>query len=101
MKSLGNFPDPFIAEIAGQPEALRRAGNGAIEQTEALEAAAAPARRGRIVLSGVGSSHDACHPAVTALAASRAAPPMLLPPDHLHFPAPSPRRADVPSPVRP
>jgi Glucosamine 6-phosphate synthetase, contains amidotransferase and phosphosugar isomerase domains len=62
MKSLGNFPDPFIAEIAGQPEALRRAGNGAIEQTEALQAAAAPARRGRIVFSGMGSSYDACYP---------------------------------------
>src|SRR5207253_3025930 len=67
MKSLGNFPDPFIAEIAGQPEALRRAGNGAIEQTGTLEAAAAPAHQGRMVLSGMGSSYDACYPAVIAL----------------------------------
>jgi glucosamine--fructose-6-phosphate aminotransferase (isomerizing) len=85
MKSLGNFPDPFIAEIAGQPEALRRAGNGAIEQTEALEAAAAPARRGRIVFSGMGSSYDACYPAVTALAVAGVATLMIDAAELLHF----------------
>src|SRR2546423_15074661 len=94
MKSLGNFPDPFIAEIAGQPDALRRAGTGAIEQTGALEAAGAPARRGRVVPSGVGSSYDARHPARTALAlgggwagGARPAPPPPLPPP----PPPPPR----------
>jgi glucosamine--fructose-6-phosphate aminotransferase (isomerizing) len=85
MKSLGNFPDPFIAEIAGQPEALRRAGSGAIEQTEALRAAAAPARRGRIVFSGMGSSYDACYPAVTALAAEGVATLMIDAAELLHF----------------
>jgi glutamine---fructose-6-phosphate transaminase (isomerizing) len=95
MKSLGNFPDPFIAEIAGQPEALRRAGNGAIEQTEALEAAAAPARRGRIVLSGMGSSYDACYPAVTALAASGIATLMLDAAELLHFRLPILRDGDL------
>ncbi|TMK94956.1 MAG: SIS domain-containing protein [Actinobacteria bacterium] len=85
MKSLGNFPDPFIAEIAGQPEALRRAGNGAIEQAEALEAAVAPARRGHIVLSGMGSSYDACYPAVTTLAALGVPTLMLDAAELLHF----------------
>ena len=85
MTSLGNFPDPFIAEIAGQPEALRRAGNGAIEQAEALEAAVAPARRGHIVLSGMGSSYDACYPAVTTLAALGVPTLMLDAAELLHF----------------
>jgi glucosamine--fructose-6-phosphate aminotransferase (isomerizing) len=95
MKSLGNFPDPFIAEIAGQPEALRRAGSGAIEQTEALEAAAAPARRGRIVLSGMGSSYDACYPTVTALAAAGVAALMLDAAELLHFRLPILRGEDL------
>ena len=34
VKSLGNFPDPFSAEIAGQPEALRRAAAGLRDQRE-------------------------------------------------------------------
>ena len=95
MKSLGNFPDPFIAEIAGQPEALRRAGNGAIEQTEALRAAAAPARRGRIVFSGMGSSYDACYPAVTALAAEGVATLMIDAAELLHFRLPILREEDL------
>jgi glucosamine--fructose-6-phosphate aminotransferase (isomerizing) len=95
MKSLGNFPDPFIAEIAGQPEALRRAGNGAIEQTEALEAAAAPARRGRIVFSGMGSSYDACYPAVTALAVAGVATLMIDAAELLHFRLPILRDEDL------
>jgi glucosamine--fructose-6-phosphate aminotransferase (isomerizing) len=95
MKSLGNFPDPFIAEIAGQPEALRRAGNGATEQTEALRAAAAPARRGRIVFSGMGSSYDACYPAVTALAADGIATLMIDAAELLHFRLPILREEDL------
>jgi glucosamine--fructose-6-phosphate aminotransferase (isomerizing) len=95
MKSLGNFPDPFIAEIAGQPEALRRAGNGAIEQTEALRAAAAPARRGRIVFSGMGSSYDACYPAVTALATEGVATLMIDAAELLHFRLPILREEDL------
>ena len=41
MKSLGNFPDPFIAEISGQPEAIRRAASGLAEQIQVLEHVAA------------------------------------------------------------
>jgi len=95
MKSLGNFPDPFIAEIAGQPEALRRAGSGAIEQTDALEAAGAPAPRGRIVLSGMGSSYDACYPAVTSLAVGGVAAVMLDAAELLHFRLPILRGEDL------
>jgi glutamine---fructose-6-phosphate transaminase (isomerizing) len=70
MKSLGNFPDPFIAEISGQPEAIRRAADGLADQRSELERVAAVAREGTLVFTGMGSSYDACYPAVTGLAAA-------------------------------
>jgi glucosamine--fructose-6-phosphate aminotransferase (isomerizing) len=71
MKSLGNFPDPFIAEIAGQPDALRRAADGVGEQLPALARlldVGVVRPRPIPVLTGMGSSYDACYPAVTDLA---------------------------------
>lgn len=68
MKSLGNFPDPFIAGIAGQPDAIRRAAAGSSDQLPVLEAVAAAALDRTLVLTGMGSSYDACYPAVTLLA---------------------------------
>jgi glutamine---fructose-6-phosphate transaminase (isomerizing) len=68
MKSLGNFPDPFIAEISGQPDALRRAAAGVGDQTAVLARVADLARGKRVLFTGMGSSYDACYPAVTALA---------------------------------
>ena len=85
MKSLGKFPDPFIAEIAGQPEALRRAGAAALRQTEAIVSAAAAARRGNLVLAGMGSSYDACYPAATVLAGAGVPALMLDAAELLHF----------------
>jgi glucosamine--fructose-6-phosphate aminotransferase (isomerizing) len=85
MKSLGNFPDPFIAEIAGQPDAVRRAAAAAIDGSDLLDEAAAAVRRGRIVLSGMGSSYDACYPASTFLAAAGIAAPMHDAAELLHF----------------
>jgi glucosamine--fructose-6-phosphate aminotransferase (isomerizing) len=75
VKSLGNFPDPFIAEISGQPDALRRAAERLAPQVDAL---AACARRppGALVFGGMGSSYDVCYPATTALA--RAGTPALM-----------------------
>lgn len=70
MKSLGNFPDPFIAEISGQPDAIRRAADGLVDQLPALERPAAIGPGQRLVFTGMGSSYDACYPAVTALAAA-------------------------------
>ena len=71
MKSLGNFPDPFIEEISGQPGAIRRAAEGLVDQLPLLEALAAEAGRTRtLVFTGMGSSYDACYPAVTELAAA-------------------------------
>ncbi|MGH2636445.1 MAG: SIS domain-containing protein, partial [Actinomycetota bacterium] len=70
MKWLGKFPDPFFAEIAGQPGALRRAADSLLEARPALEAlAAATAGAEAAVLTGMGSSYDACYPAANELAA--------------------------------
>ncbi len=78
MKSLGKFPDPFLAEIAGQPNALRRAGAALVDQRDALERlreAGASART--LVFTGMGSSYDACYPAVNDLA-GRGVPSLLI-----------------------
>src|ERR1700749_4727240 len=69
MKSLGKFPDRFVAEIAEQPEALRRAGRGLVAQSgqlARLRDAVASSRS--ILFTGMGSSYDACYPIVTTLA---------------------------------
>lgn len=68
MKSLGNFPDPFIAEIAGQPDALRRAAAGLDEQASTLERLTALEPDPTLLFTGMGSSYDACYPAITELA---------------------------------
>jgi len=71
VSSLGKFPDQYAAEIAAQPEALRRAASGLMDQRaelgrirDAMNAA------GPIVFTGMGASSHSCHPAVTALAAA-------------------------------
>ena len=71
MKWLGKFPDPFLAEIAGQPEALRRAAAGLEDQRAAMIGLSeAVATAGSVVLTGMGSSFDACFPAVNELASA-------------------------------
>jgi glucosamine--fructose-6-phosphate aminotransferase (isomerizing) len=84
VKSLGNFPDPFIAEISGQPEALRRAARGLAEQVDGLSACSElPGRT--LVFSGMGSSYDACYPAVTSLALAGRPAVMVDAAELLHF----------------
>ena len=69
MISLGNFPDIFLEEMAGQPQAIRRAARAVRDQSPALALMAAElGRRPRLVLTGMGSSYDACYPAATTLA---------------------------------
>jgi len=85
VKSLGKFPDPFIAEITGQPDALRRAGAAALRQAASILAAAAHARGRNLVLAGMGSSYDACYPAVTMLAGVSVPALMLDAAELLHF----------------
>jgi glucosamine--fructose-6-phosphate aminotransferase (isomerizing) len=85
MKSLGKFPDPFIAEISGQPDALRRAAEGLADQVAALTDVAALASTRTMVFTGMGSSYDACYPAVTELAQAGIAAVMLDSAELLHF----------------
>jgi glucosamine--fructose-6-phosphate aminotransferase (isomerizing) len=70
MKWLGKFPDSFLAEIAGQPDALRRAARALDEQLDTIEAVREAGRRagGGVVFTGMGASYDACYPAVNELA---------------------------------
>ena len=78
MKSLGNFPDPFLGEIARQPEALRRAATALVEQRSALEEIREAGTTARtVVFTGMGSSYDACYPAVNDLA-GRGVPSLLV-----------------------
>ncbi len=85
MKSLGKFPDPFIAEISGQPDALRRAAAGLLADLETLRSIARAADGRSIVFTGMGSSYDACYPAVTELAQAGIAATMLDAAELLHF----------------
>jgi glutamine---fructose-6-phosphate transaminase (isomerizing) len=69
MQSLRKFPDPFLAEICGQPDALRRAAAGLVKQRPKLErVAAAAGSPPTIVLTGMGASYHSCYPAVPELA---------------------------------
>ena len=69
MKWLGKFPDSFLAEIWGQPDALRRAARALLDQRGTIEAVRDAGRRaGGVVFTGMGASYDACYPAVNELA---------------------------------
>jgi glucosamine--fructose-6-phosphate aminotransferase (isomerizing) len=67
VESLGKFPDPFLSEIAGQPDALRRAARSLIDRAKDLDSVAERARAGSVVWTGMGSSYDACYPAIADL----------------------------------
>jgi glucosamine--fructose-6-phosphate aminotransferase (isomerizing) len=69
MERLGNFPDPFLAEITAQPDALRSAVAALRDQRPVLDRlreAGVAART--VVFTGMGASYDACYPAVNDLA---------------------------------
>jgi glucosamine--fructose-6-phosphate aminotransferase (isomerizing) len=69
VESLGNFPDPFLREIARQPDAIRSAAAALVDQAEALDRIrGAAAGADRFVFTGMGASYDACFPAVNELA---------------------------------
>lgn len=86
MKSLGNFPDPFLAEIAGQPNALRRAAAALVDQRDALERLREATRSARtLVFTGMGSSYDACYPGVNDLAGRGIAALLVDSAELLHF----------------
>ena len=69
MESLGKFPDSFLAEIAGQPAALRRAADAVSASAASLaQVSRAAAMRPRVILTGMGASHFAGYGPVTRLA---------------------------------
>ncbi len=57
-----------MAEIAGQPDAIRRAAEGLEEQLPTLERLNEGGSAYRLVFTGMGSSYDACYPAINHLA---------------------------------
>jgi glucosamine--fructose-6-phosphate aminotransferase (isomerizing) len=66
----GLADDRYLAEILGQPAAFRRAAQAMAAQDDTLRALAARGHRGPIVLTGMGSSYDACLAAAAALGAA-------------------------------
>lgn len=74
-----------MAEIAGQPDALRRAAAGLSEQRPTLLDAADLAAGRSLVLTGMGSSYHACYPAVTELARAGVSAVMVDAAELLHF----------------
>ena len=62
--------DRYLDEILGQPAALRRAGEAMAAQEGTLRALAARGPGGPVVLTGMGSSYDACLAAASALGAA-------------------------------
>jgi glucosamine--fructose-6-phosphate aminotransferase (isomerizing) len=90
MKSLGNFPDRFLAEIAGQPDAIRRALRAMSEQATELAAVRdAAARADTVLFTGMGSSYDACYAPVTVLAGGGVRVHMVDAAELLHFRLPT------------
>jgi glutamine---fructose-6-phosphate transaminase (isomerizing) len=75
-----------MAEICGQPDALRRAADALAEQEEALARLRdAASVAGSLVFTGMGSSYHACYPSVTALAAQGVAATMIDTAELAHF----------------
>jgi len=90
VKLLGNLPDPFLVEIAGQPDAVRRAAEGLAEQRTVLRDVGTRAAASSILaFSGMGSSYDACYAPVTHLGGVGVAALMADAAEVLHFRRPS------------
>jgi glucosamine--fructose-6-phosphate aminotransferase (isomerizing) len=86
VKLLGNLPDPLLAEIAGQPDALRRAADALGDQQAALrELGGRAGRASPLAFSGMGSSYDACYAPVTVLGGAGVAAVMADAAEVLHF----------------
>jgi glutamine---fructose-6-phosphate transaminase (isomerizing) len=90
MKSLGKFPDRFFEEIAGQPEAILRAAQAALDQADQLaEVSRLGASATSIVFTGMGSSHFACYAPVTTMARAGIHSSMIDAAELLHFRMPA------------
>jgi glucosamine--fructose-6-phosphate aminotransferase (isomerizing) len=85
MRSLEGF-DRFLAEIVGQPDAMRRAAAALVDQRDHLDRVREAAGESRtIVFTGMGSSYDACYPAVNDLAGRGIAALLVDAAELLHF----------------
>ena len=61
MRSLEGLSDRFLGEIAGQPDAMRRAAAALVDQRDELERIREASEAARtIVFTGMGGSYDAC-----------------------------------------
>lgn len=86
MTAQSGSPDPFLAEIVAQPDAIRAAAAALAEQLPALESVERTAARARtIVFTGMGASYNACYPAVNDLARRGIPALMLNTAELLHF----------------
>ena len=74
-----------MAEIAGQPGALRRAADGLEAQVGTLARIARAGHDRAVVLTGMGASYDACYPLASDLARGGRIAPMLDAAELLHF----------------
>jgi glutamine---fructose-6-phosphate transaminase (isomerizing) len=96
VKSLGKFPDRFVEEIVGQPEAVRRAEAALTRQADGLSRLRRAIDHPEpVIFTGMGSSYDACYPAVTTLAGRGVACWMLDTAELLHFRMAALKRAGV------
>jgi glucosamine--fructose-6-phosphate aminotransferase (isomerizing) len=86
VKSLRKFPDPFLAEICGQPEAIQRAAQGLAGRAEGLLRLRDVMGTAKILLfTGMGASYDACYPAISELASRGIAALLVDTAELLHF----------------
>jgi len=86
MRSLEGMSDRFLGEIAGQPDAMRRAAAALVDQRDELERIREASQAARtIVFTGMGGSYDACYPAVNDLAARGVAALLVDAAEVLHF----------------
>ncbi len=81
----GSFPSRYLSEIAGQPEAIRRAAAGLRDQAVVLRRLGeiAPARQ--LVFTGMGGSYAVCYVPVTSLGAAGRAALMVDAAELVHF----------------
>ena len=78
-----------MAEIRGQPDAIRRAGAGLADQQGVLVEVARHASRRPVVFTGMGSSYFACYAPVTSLGGAAVPAVMADAAELLHFRRPS------------
>jgi glucosamine--fructose-6-phosphate aminotransferase (isomerizing) len=85
VKSLGNFPDPFLEEIEAQPAAIRRAADRLVDQAAGLDRVSPGSEARPVVFTGMGASYAACYAPVTVLSGLGVQASMVDTAELLHF----------------